>query len=164
MTTFHKKIVSQLLGLVIVTCGLGSSGHAALSAADRTAVEKAHDSAAALVESNPAKVDWPAYVDAHYDANAKLLPTNNPLAEGRAAIIEFFSGLPPVSVFKTDDVEIDGDGTVAYVRGTYTVTLRPPDSAEINDKGKYIQIWRKRADGSWRCVLDIFNSDLPASG
>jgi ketosteroid isomerase-like protein len=25
-------------------------------------------------------------------------------------------------------------------------------------------IWRKQADSSWKVVLDVFNSDLPAPG
>ena len=30
----------------------------------------------------------------------------------------------------------------------------------IEDKGKYIEIWRKQKDGKWKCTADIFNSDL----
>jgi ketosteroid isomerase-like protein len=29
------------------------------------------------------------------------------------------------------------------------------------DSGKYIEIWRKQSDGTWKLVRDIFNSDLP---
>jgi ketosteroid isomerase-like protein len=164
MKTLHLKPCSQLITLVLVATGLCSSTHAALSSADRTAIEKTHAAAMAPIETNPVNVNWAAFVDAHYDAHAKVLPANGPIAEGRDAIIAFFTNLPRFSLFKTDDVEIDGDGTVAYVRGTYTVTLNPPDSEPFTDTGKYIEVWRKRPDGSWRCVLDIFNSDLPDSG
>ena len=29
------------------------------------------------------------------------------------------------------------------------------------DDGKYIEIWKRQADGSWKIAYDIFNSDLP---
>jgi len=43
------------------------------------------------------------------------------------------------------------------------VTLTPPGAAEpVGDRGKFVEIWKKQRDGSWRVVLEIFNSDLPA--
>ena len=83
------------------------------------------------------------------------------MVEGRDAIIAFYNGFPRLSVFKVEAVEIDGEGSIAYIRGTYTISLSPPDGTVINDHGKYVQVWRKKSDGSWRCTLDIYNSDLP---
>ena len=40
-----------------------------------------------------------------------------------------------------------------------TVTL--PGAAPIEDRGKYLTIWRKQADGSWKVQRGTFNSDLP---
>jgi ketosteroid isomerase-like protein len=31
----------------------------------------------------------------------------------------------------------------------------------IAERGKYVEIWREQADGGWKCIVDIFNSDLP---
>jgi len=33
--------------------------------------------------------------------------------------------------------------------------------APIEDRGKYLTIWRKQADGSWMVHRGTFNSDLP---
>jgi hypothetical protein len=30
------------------------------------------------------------------------------------------------------------------------------------DQGKRLEVWRKQADGKWKVVADIFNSDLAA--
>jgi ketosteroid isomerase-like protein len=32
----------------------------------------------------------------------------------------------------------------------------------MTDKGKYLEVWKKQADGTWKCVVDMFNTDLPA--
>jgi len=32
------------------------------------------------------------------------------------------------------------------------------------EKGKYLTVWKKQADGSWKVIEDMFNSDLPPGG
>ena len=82
--------------------------------------------------------------------------------EGRAAIAAWMQGLPPVKDFKLTPVEIEGRGDLAYVKGTFTMSMVPPGApGPITDVGKYIEIRRRQADGSWLIALDIFNSDLP---
>jgi ketosteroid isomerase-like protein len=34
-------------------------------------------------------------------------------------------------------------------------------AAETTAKGKYITVWQQQADGSWKIVRDISNSDNP---
>ena len=41
------------------------------------------------------------------------------------------------------------------------VMTLPGVEGPIPDHGKYIEIWRRQSDGSWKVALDIFNSDLP---
>ena len=61
--------------------------------------------------------------------------------------------------------EIDGYGDIAYVTGRYAMTLQPEGApGPIDDRGKYIEIRRKQADGSWLLARDIFNSDLDNRG
>ena len=31
---------------------------------------------------------------------------------------------------------------------------------EINDHGKYLIVWQKQTDGSWKIKVDTFNSDV----
>jgi mannose-6-phosphate isomerase-like protein (cupin superfamily) len=54
--------------------------------------------------------------------------------------------------------EISGSGDVGYTAGTYQIGP---------EKGKYITVWKKQADGSWKVTEDIFNGDAapaPATG
>ena len=47
--------------------------------------------------------------------------------------------------------------------GNYTMTLRPAGADPIRDEGKYVVVYRRQADGSWKAAADIFNTNLPAS-
>jgi ketosteroid isomerase-like protein len=31
----------------------------------------------------------------------------------------------------------------------------------MKDSGKYMTVWRKQADGSWKVVADMFNTNMP---
>ena len=55
-------------------------------------------------------------------------------------------------------------GELAYARGTYkfTVTPKAGGQAAVFD-GKYMTIFEKQPDGSWKIHRDIFNSNVPAS-
>jgi len=129
---------------------------AALSEADRAAIEA---TSKAFVEGVNAK-DWAA-VAATYTEDAALMPPNAPSVEGRADIQAFFEAFPPISDFNFEIIEVEGQGDMAYVRGAYTMTITPEGGDPIADTGKYIEIRKKQADGSWLLYLDIFNSDLP---
>jgi len=58
----------------------------------------------------------------------------------------------------TEEVQVAGDW--AYARGTYTVTRIPKDGSDpIFIDGKYMSIFQKQPDGSWKLYRDIFNSN-----
>jgi ketosteroid isomerase-like protein len=44
------------------------------------------------------------------------------------------------------------------------MSFNSPSGKPLRDRGKYVTVWRKQADGSWRVVRDVFNSDLPVPG
>ena len=97
-----------------------------------------------------------------YTETASFLPPNDKAVLGRAAIQAWMQNLPPVKEFKLTPVEIDGRGDLAYVRGTFAMTMLPAGApGPIVDVGKYVEIRQKQADGTWLISLDIFNSDLP---
>lgn len=99
---------------------------------------------------------------ATFTEDGTVLPPNGAAVQGRAAIQAWAEAFPPVSDFQATIVAVDGRGDLAYIRGTYSMNLNIPGApAPIADRGKYISIWQKQADGSWLAVHDIFNSDLP---
>ena len=53
-------------------------------------------------------------------------------------------------------------GDMVYIQGTYTMTVTNPKTKKpMTDKGKYLTVYTKQADGSWKAVSDTFNSDSP---
>jgi ketosteroid isomerase-like protein len=152
-----KKRLVLILGTVMcLGLNVGCQAPAGLSEADRTAVRQGCESFANLLNAKDFKGAAALYAE-----DAIVLPPNQAAVEGRAAIQAFLEAFPPFSNFQLKSLEIEGRGDLAYERGTNSMTVTPAGAAPIEDRGKYVAIWRKQADGSWKCVRDIWNSDLP---
>jgi ketosteroid isomerase-like protein len=131
---------------------------AALSSADIAAIRASEE---AFTQNGRTRKD--SANAALYSENAVLMPPHEPALTGRPAIRRWLAAFPPMSDFGLTVVEIDGRGDLAYVRGTYALTIAASGKTPaLPDHGKYVEVRRKQADGSWLIVLDIFNSDLPA--
>lgn len=53
----------------------------------------------------------------------------------------------------------------AFERGHYRITLTPRAGGEaLEDIGKYITVYERQSDGSWKIARDIWNSDQPLPG
>ena len=47
--------------------------------------------------------------------------------------------------------------------GMYQLTMKDSQGNPVNDRGKFVEVWKKQADGKWKVEADIFNSDLPVA-
>jgi len=45
--------------------------------------------------------------------------------------------------------------------GTYELSFDGPGGVRIVDNGKYMTVWKKGTDGSWKVAADMFNTSLP---
>jgi uncharacterized protein (TIGR02246 family) len=62
-----------------------------------------------------------------------------------------------------DEVRVVADW--AFERGRYTITLIARAGGErMDDSGKYITVYQRQSDGSWKMARDIWNSDQPVPG
>lgn len=105
--------------------------------------------------------NWTA-VAALYVDDAVLNPPHQPAVKRRTAINAWLEKFPPLTAFTLNNVQVEGRDDLAYVLGTYTMTIVPPGGpGPINDSGKYVEVRRRQADGRWLIAVDIFNSDLP---
>jgi len=109
--------------------------------------------------------DLDRYVSFYAD-DAVLLWPGAPMIAGRAAIREFmrvFLSMPDFSLsFETAQVEVSRAGDFAYTYGTNKVTLVDRNGKKMQDSGKYLTVYRKQSDRTWKVVADMGNSDLPA--
>ena len=137
-------------------CGVEAS-EATLTPADRAAISA--NSAAWLKAVRAA--DWAA-VAATYASDAMLLPPDQPAVSGREAIRQWFAAFPPLVSMDVEDTEVDGCCDVAWVRGTYRLAIAPPGAGTIHETGKYVEIRRRQADGSWLKLRDMYSSDEAA--
>ncbi len=100
-----------------------------------------------------------------YSDDAVVMPPNAASATTKEAIRALWKDLltdTKIS-WKTKKVEVAQSGDLACLSGTYEVTLNDPSGKSVNDRGKYVEVWEKQADGTWKCGVDIWNSDLRAT-
>jgi len=94
----------------------------------------------------------------YYAADASFYANGVPLVKGQPAIREVIAGLMSLPGFALTvtgtNTQVSAAGDVGYITGTYELKL-----ASGVEKGKYVTVWRKQADGNWRVVEDIFNAD-----
>jgi uncharacterized protein (TIGR02246 family) len=128
-----------------------------LSQADVAGINKVSETQAKAILAK----DWTTFADV-YTADAVLHPPNEPAVKGRAAIKAWAEKFPAVTDFKLANHTVDGCNDLAYVLGTYTMTIAPAGTtAPIKDSGKYVEVRRRQRDGRWLIAVDTFNSDLP---
>lgn len=60
----------------------------------------------------------------------------------------------------TGFVEVARSGDIAYEYGTYTTVSEQKKGKPKEEKGKYVAIWKKQKDGSWKVAVDIDNTGV----
>jgi ketosteroid isomerase-like protein len=102
---------------------------------------------------------------APYADEAIVLAPNEPMAsdkESRRKLMAELFANPGFSLgWQASKVEAARSGDIAYSLGTYRLTMNDASGKPIHDQGKYATIWRKQPDGSWKVIVDMFNTDLP---
>ena len=63
--------------------------------------------------------------------------------------------------WQTKKAEVSRSGDMAYSLGEYQWKSKDAKGKDYSENGKYTEIWKKQADGSWKCVADIWNADPP---
>ncbi|MBZ5632490.1 MAG: SgcJ/EcaC family oxidoreductase [Acidobacteriia bacterium] len=103
---------------------------------------------------------------AHYAEDATVILSNAPTMAGKDAFragMKDFLADPKFSLdLKTAKVDVSKDG-LAYSQGTYSVTGTDAKTKKVmTEAGRYIEVYKKQADGSWKVVEDINSPEAPA--
>jgi uncharacterized protein (TIGR02246 family) len=103
----------------------------------------------------------------YYSDDATLLSPNAPPGTGKEAIrrewTAVLGGFNGTLRWHATKVEVSRSGDLGYTIGAYEGTFTPPNGKSVKDRGKYLEAWKKQADGKWKCVADMYSSDLPTS-
>jgi ketosteroid isomerase-like protein len=96
--------------------------------------------------------------DTFYAPDAYFLPPGYEMVRGTDQIRAVIGGMLEAGIgdLGLQTEKIDGVGDIAYRIGHFTLSKPSPD------RGKFIEVYRRQADGSWKCVGDIFNSNQAA--
>ena len=61
-----------------------------------------------------------------------------------------------------EPMEIQVDDDLAYAMGTYTIDMEPKaDAPPALVDGKFLTLFRRQSDGSWKIYRDCFNNNAP---
>jgi uncharacterized protein (TIGR02246 family) len=107
-------------------------------------------------------------VVALYADDATLMLPNAPGMTGKAAIGAAFKGAigdPNFTLsIQNTSVEASKSGDLGFVRGTYAVQATDPKTKKATtEKGNYVIVYKKQADGSWKIVADTAIPEAPAA-
>jgi uncharacterized protein (TIGR02246 family) len=102
-----------------------------------------------------------AGVAAHYTDDAAVLPPDAARIDGREGIQGVWQGLIDADVrdvaLTTQEVDVFGD--VANEVGIISATAPSEDGGRVQLAGKYVAVWKRGGDGTWRLRRDIWNFD-----
>jgi ketosteroid isomerase-like protein len=101
----------------------------------------------------------------HFAENLIMLGPDMPAVAGPEAVAqamqEFFDAYSAEIKYSSEEIVAVGDW--GFDRGTYRQTLTPKGGgAAITDTGKYLWIYRRGSDGSWKQSRVMWNSSEPA--
>jgi uncharacterized protein (TIGR02246 family) len=98
--------------------------------------------------------------------DAVIMVPDQPVQEGKSACASFVREMMPglLEVFNRRiryvSAEIHVIGDVAFDRGTFSFTVSPKSGGEtIEENGKYLWIYSRAADGSWKVARAIVSLD-----
>ena len=97
--------------------------------------------------------------------DAVQMPNNAPIVVGkdeiRSRAEENFANNTFKLTATVEDIKVSGDW--AYVRGNViNITTPKGDGADVTEEGKWIAVYQRQSDGSWKIYSEIWNLDAPS--
>lgn len=104
---------------------------------------------------------------AYWSDDARVAMAGQPILGGKAAIRQMVGtslAVPGFHIAWTPDTAVvSGSGDLGYTVGTNALTVPESTGRVTTYSGRYLTVWRRDADGRWRCVVDYSNPGPPAT-
>ena len=152
----REHLVWSVAGAALAITGILSAQ--APAAADLAAVRRAIDAQNQAWVNATKRGDAAAIANIFADSGSEVSLRAGVIRQGRTAIQSLFTTIyegphATVAVVETEQLILDGSTAVEY--GHYRFTYPPKDGKTQTDSGKYVVVWRKQVDGSWRILMDM---------
>ena len=144
----------------LAACNTGESAPASGPVQALAALRTADSMVQGAIASRDAERAATFYAD-----NAVQMPVAEPIVEGRPAILDEWRHNFAIPGFENRSrlvaSEVSTAGDLGYTRGTYESPMLSAGGQSLLERGKWVSIWKRQADGQWRIIVDIFNTDAP---
>ena len=132
------------------------------SQTDLEAIDRVRAAHVAALDAGDAEA-WAA----QFTDDGVQMPPNAPVNVGRTMIgswsRHFLNQFRVQFSLAVDEVRVFGEW--AFERGGYTISLDPKAGGPgMQDIGKYITVYQRKAGDTWRMARDIWNSSNPPPG
>jgi uncharacterized protein (TIGR02246 family) len=129
---------------------------------DLAAIDRVRDAHVAALNAGDAQA-WVA----QFTDDGVQMPPNAPANVGRTMIGSwsqaFLDQFRLQFALAVEEVRVLGEW--AFERGGYTINLHPKAGGpSMQDSGKYITVYQRKAGDAWRMARDIWNSSTPSPG
>jgi ketosteroid isomerase-like protein len=97
--------------------------------------------------------------------DVSTLRPDKPVIQGKEAVAEAWRALlanPALAIrWAPISASVSSGGDLGYTIGSYEITRTDERGKRVAGSGKYVTIWRKQADGSWKVEFDSGVNDSP---
>jgi uncharacterized protein (TIGR02246 family) len=140
------------LALVLTACAQQAAPPVDHRASDEAAIRGQDSAWAKAMATKDA-----AQIVTYYADDASMLVPNAPIATGKPAIQVAWAGMTALPGFAITfaPIKIDVSGDRAHDIGDYQFTVNDKTGKPQTSKGKYIVVWGKQPDGSWKALVDV---------
>lgn len=161
-----KIIIALFVGVISFSACTSSSNNTntvnSSTSSDSTAAVEAIYKADSLWDDQALKNSAEGWLSFYTDDAIMMPPGEKTCTDtaSRAASIKAMFALPGAKMrFQATKTEVSKAGDLGYSTGPYQFSYNDATGKVISETGKFCETWKKQSDGSWKCIVDIWNAD-----
>ena len=101
----------------------------------------------------------------YYSDDAIMMPPGENVCKDKASretsIKNMFAVAGMSLRFQSTKIEVSKMGDLGYASGVYQWTSKDEKGNDYHESGKFCEVWKKKTEGTWKCIVDIWNADAP---